>query len=126
MQKKTWAIPCIAILTLVHYSCGSGDNVGTGTYAQKCEVACRLPSTTLYASCTEAEVLSCRKDCEVLTEGLATDCAQCLIENSGWESVPSQSSSADRGILRPDAGPPQCPGYEIEQSTSSKCRDLCK
>jgi hypothetical protein len=120
MPNVRWSLVIIYVLFFSVFGCGSSNDVGTGTYAEKCAVACKLPTSEYYASCTDEDFLACRKECEVLTEGLKTECAQCLIENSNWSYHPVFS---DGGVVVPSK---ECPRYSFEETSSSKCKDFCK
>src|SRR5262245_14423137 len=90
--------------------CGS-STTGSDTYAAKCEVACRPPS----GPCATADQMGCRRDCEIKTEGLATLCAQCLIDNSGWRchDIPANPTCT--------AATGTCDGFQMPATNGSDC-----
>jgi hypothetical protein len=64
-------------------ACSSG-----GTYASKCDVACQIPAMDPYTRlCASSDVGSCKMACTTALEGLATACAQCLADHTGWRGT---------------------------------------
>lgn len=82
-----------------------------------CELRCQLRTTWTCPAGTPTEA-ECAKACATAAQGLPRLCAQCLIEETGWEAVGS-GSGPDGG-----AGTVSC-SYSVGRSTSTACRSLC-
>jgi len=117
---------------------GGGAGGGVGTYAAKCAVACAPPTHGPCASGQDID--ACQYRCEVLTEGLSTSCAQCMIENSAWEGADCScygsgccleyfGFEATNPICQPtqscEAADEACTGFELAPSTGHYCRASC-
>lgn len=105
---------------------------GGGAFADKCALACKPPS----GPCGSEDTAECEDACEVTTEGLSVQCAQCVVENSGWKGRKCDGQGCETGFgpngvsggtdCTPcTAETERCSGFDIEETTSSKCKTLC-
>lgn len=141
---------CAAVFAVAACGQGQTNNTGnnplvpgaaTGTYAAKCKVSCRAPEN---GPCAAQETAQCESDCAVLTEGLAMECATCIVENTGWTGRTCQSACGGMiasyfgpgsinsvPICSTGSAPPTCESSE-EKCTgfvvpkTSDCSSACK
>jgi len=83
----------------------------------QCQLRCQRVTTLACPPSTSTDA-DCAKACVAAASGLPRLCAQCLVEDTGWEIV-----GAGPG---PDGGPgPVSCSYSVGRSTSSTCRGFC-
>lgn len=136
--RATFVFTLLALSLSACAGSGSSSSSSTdGTYAAKCEVACKPPA----GPCGMQDPKQCQSDCVTLTEGLTTTCAQCVIEHSGWKGVscPSNCTSCCPCGFGPgdgttcgggtgcscSAADEKCTGYAIGKTTDSACATAC-
>lgn len=133
----------------------SGDDGGSSTPLsdaatsspnfERCKIACAAPAD---GPCASTDVNACIEKCTAFTEGLATSCAQCVVEHSNYAGTrcvpdPCDASCPDvvahfpagkSAICVPDStcgtactpSDEKCEGFDLAKTTDSACVGLCK
>lgn len=111
---KIFAVLSFALATLFSGCGGVGSN---SAFSAKCELACRFDSSA--ASCNDNDSPQrCKQDCEVVTAGLPTQCAQCVVDHI--DSDLSEVFRSDGGT-----GNSMCYRYSIPAPTGGYCKEYC-
>jgi hypothetical protein len=94
-------------------SCSSGSS---GTYSDKCKLACD-PSQVM--ACAGMDPGACQSDCVAFTSGLTALCATCVTQVNAWKFEMDQRFSGASG----------CHGYgfpSITDTSTGNCGTACK
>src|SRR6266851_1135672 len=65
-------------------TCGGDGGTASGTYADKCTAACKDPKKSACNAQIAQLAKDCQNGCVAATEGLKIECAQCMIEHTGY------------------------------------------
>jgi hypothetical protein len=104
-----------SLLTPIACSSGGGGP-GSGSYAEKCQLAC---DPTAVTACTSMNPSTCQHDCEAVTSGLSATCATCVTQTNAWKL----------GVDTRQSGASGCHGYafpSITDTSSTGCGSACK